>query len=376
MTTRNTEMLKRFWVNNFMSLMDFEFRPAAVNLLIGPNNAGKSNLLIAMRFLALTSQMSLERAARAIGRLGQLTNSYNTSNEMQFEIEFELGSTRNFLYRLELVNITDSMRNYILVSAEKLVSNNEIIFQRSMDEEESPHDYMETFIFNWYLRFDHDNHGEIEILKDYLSRWSYFNFHPGFLKSSKVIANDSTVRSEGENFVKALYTCHNESPKLIMKIINTIKLLDPKFDIISFKTFDPNDVIYLNVEDDEGRKFNSQSISDGTWRFMALAYLIITENYDKDLPSLIMIEEPDNGLYVGYLKELLQKIDPEGSRGQYIFTAHNPYFIDLFDNNIEGIHVFKPGKPSSILTKPDPERVQRLLEKMPLGEMHFRELLG
>jgi len=36
----------------------------------------------------------------------------------------------------------------------------------------------------------------------------------------------------------------------------------------------------------------------------------------------------------------------------------------------------KPGVPSSEIKKPDIEKTKKLLEQMPLGEMHFREMLG
>ena len=57
-------MLKLFRVSNFKSLINVEVRPTGLNLLVGPNNAGKTNLCHALRFLALTSRMSLDDAAR------------------------------------------------------------------------------------------------------------------------------------------------------------------------------------------------------------------------------------------------------------------------------------------------------------------------
>jgi hypothetical protein len=36
----------------------------------------------------------------------------------------------------------------------------------------------------------------------------------------------------------------------------------------------------------------------------------------------------------------------------------------------------KPGSPGSVLTKPDVNLVKKLLDDMPLGEMHYREMLG
>ncbi|MDD4889438.1 MAG: AAA family ATPase, partial [Phycisphaerae bacterium] len=110
----------------------------------------------------------------------------------------------------------------------------------------------------------------------------------------------------------------------------------------------------------------------------AIAYLVISASRSQHPPGppLIIVEEPENGIYVGQLKPLLQRIDPNGAGGQFIFTSQSPYFIDLFDSHLEGLHVFKPGKPSAVLVKPDVEKTRRLLEQMPLGEMHFREMLG
>jgi hypothetical protein len=141
-------------------------------------------------------------------------------------------------------------------------------------------------------------------------------------------------------------------------------------------------------------------MSDGTLRFLAMTYLLVvcnerskeakmphvtrlgyvipprvSKSRESNIP-LIMIEEPENGIYVGHLKPLLQQIDMSGAAGQFIFTSHSPYFIDLFDSNLEGIHVIKPGKPSSVLVKPDPSKVKALLDQMPLGEMHYREMLA
>jgi hypothetical protein len=36
----------------------------------------------------------------------------------------------------------------------------------------------------------------------------------------------------------------------------------------------------------------------------------------------------------------------------------------------------KPGTPSPSLSKPDPAKVRQLLNDMPLGELHYREMLG
>lgn len=49
-------MLRKFTVNNFKSLINVAYEPGAVNLLIGVNNSGKTNLCQALRFLSRAAQ--------------------------------------------------------------------------------------------------------------------------------------------------------------------------------------------------------------------------------------------------------------------------------------------------------------------------------
>jgi predicted ATPase len=88
-----------------------------------------------------------------------------------------------------------------------------------------------------------------------------------------------------------------------------------------------------------------------------------------------MVEEPENGIYVGHLKPLFEKLEPSGREGQYIFTSHSPYFIDLFDACLEGVWVVRNQGTHSLLTRPDRARLEANLGKFSLGEMHFRGLL-
>src|SRR3989442_15957196 len=104
-------MLKRARANNFKSLLNVDFAPSGVNLLIGPNNAGKTNLCTALRFLGLSSKHTLDAAALgAVGERWNLTNFYVSGQpEINFEVQAVLkhGSEPSteeltFLYSLRL----------------------------------------------------------------------------------------------------------------------------------------------------------------------------------------------------------------------------------------------------------------------------------
>ena len=78
---------------------------------------------------------------------------------------------------------------------------------------------------------------------------------------------------------------------------------------------------------------------------------------------------------VGILKTLFEMADPPPAGPQLVFTSHAPYFIDLFDDRLDGIFLFDRDKGHTSITRPDPARVKARLEDFPLGEQHFRDML-
>ena len=110
-------MLKRFRVNNFKSLLNVEFVPSGINLLVGANNAGKTNLCTALRLVGLSSKQTLDAAALgAIGERWNLTNFYvKGKNEIEFEIVAILRQENNpphdlFVQRTEKITYSYSLK--------------------------------------------------------------------------------------------------------------------------------------------------------------------------------------------------------------------------------------------------------------------------
>ena len=95
-----------------------------------------------------------------------------------------------------------------------------------------------------------------------------------------------------------------------------------------------------------GHRFGPWTMSNGTLRFLALGYIFLTKQSHETLggPRVVVVEEPATGVYAGHLKELFSLVDRTGANGQFIFTSHSPYFIDLFDGLLDGVSVAKPGE--------------------------------
>jgi predicted ATPase len=225
--------------------------------------------------------------------------------------------------------------------------------------------------------YELENNPRAILFRKYLQSWNYYNFSPESLRLPEVARDDGTLLSTGANLSRVLFDLHNEKPRLERELINTVKQVEPKLDLLSYSSPDP-DHVHIFFEDENGNRVSARSTSDGTLRFLAIAYVVLIGaqvTRSQGFVPLVIIEEPENGLYVGLLKPLMQRISSMGQDGQFIFTSHSPYFIDLFDSNLTGIHIVSAGSPSSVLSHPNLEGVRRMLDEMPLGEMHFRDLL-
>ncbi|MBN1507606.1 MAG: AAA family ATPase [Sedimentisphaerales bacterium] len=399
-------MLKRFRVNNFKSLLNFEFRPTALNLLVGRNNAGKTNLCSSLRFVSLSSQTSLESAIlSAVGETWNLTNVHVAGNhDMEFEVDCSLiheTQPLDFSYRLKLNAPPESSvgpralrvaEEILIVTGgpfkQMILLENRNRQVRMLHEEgfvqkhpNSPY-YVETgspedatMLSRLYELKDNPR---AALFKRYLGTWLYYSFSTAALRSPDVLRDYSLLRDDGANLSRAMFTLHNEKPRVERKIIEMLKPVEPNTDLFSYSSPDPEHV-YMFLEDERSQRFGARSMSDGTLRFLAMVYLLVVldeRSRDGAPTPLIMIEEPENGLYVGHLKPLLQRTNHSVTGGQFIFTTHSPYFIDLFDSCLEGVHLVKPGVPSSEIKMIDICKTRELLKEMSLGEMHFREMLG
>lgn len=401
-------MLKSFTVDNFKSLVNCSFQPGGLNLLIGSNNAGKTNLCQALRFLSLTSRLPLDdAAATCTAEPWNLLNVYVSKDTLTLGMSCDLSlGPETLFFRYELTILSERRKRFppsgraFTVSSEilkvsgggftdtTLLENkdghvrllHEKRFLREWNPPGEPH-YVETtaptdatMLFRLY---DLETNQRSNLFKKYLGSWRYYNLDPTRLRNNQARSMDFVLQPTGSNLASVLYSLHNAHPRVEKKVLDAVTLLEPRLDLFSFQSPDPEHV-YMFFEDGRGNKFGLDNVSDGTLRYLAMSYLLISGQEQiagADGTPLIIIEEPENGIFVGYLKDLLAKIDREGRYGQFIFTSHNPYFIDLFDAALDGLFLIKSANTHSTLIKPDASTIKDRLGKFSLGEIHFRGVL-
>src|SRR5689334_19507255 len=83
--------IKTFSVNGFRSLKNVTWEPGNLNVLIGPNASGKSNLLRALEFFQEAGTGDLDRAIVRQGGLQSILWSNAPLGQLHWDIDLEVG---------------------------------------------------------------------------------------------------------------------------------------------------------------------------------------------------------------------------------------------------------------------------------------------
>ncbi len=389
-------MLQEFRVDNFKSLINIVFKPQEINLLLGKNNSGKTNLCQALQFVGCSSIFPLNECAEKVagGRFGMTNFAFDKSTidfylrakvpyeeeALAFEYELTISPPKDGMGEVkverEILSVTGGKFEQTILL--KNISGRIRLLQEN-DFIDGTVNYVETSASRdatmLQRLYDSENNVCVNRFKRYLSNWICYDLSATAMRGSDYKPNEVFLNSDGSNLASVLYWLKTHNERDYRKLMKVMQVIEPKFDIINFPVGSESVVVML-FEDSDGHSLPAWNASNGTLRFLALTYvLLIQTQLILDSRPLFMIEEPENGIYVGFLKTLLEMTDwPQGP--QIIFTSHAPYFIDLFDKYLDGIFVLDRDEQHTSITQPDIDEVKTRLEHFPLGEQHFREMLG
>ena len=405
-------MLREFRVDNFKSLINVVFEPGGANLLIGRNNSGKTNLCQALRFVSGSSRFKLDEAADGTAgmRFGMTSFALDKST-IDFTVRAELprgGERLTFEYELTVspprpgsaetaVRLDHEVLRVDGGAFDDTVLLENVSGQGRLLNEKNPGNgvspiadgmtqavvlrdgprYVETTAPTdatmLQRLFDVEANPTANHFKRYLTGWTYYDLAPVAMRTSLRKPGEFILQPDGGNLASVLFGLKSADERRYRRLMEVVRHVEPGFDVINFLGGAENNVFML-FEDRDGHALPAANASSGTLRFLALAYVLLAQ--PRAVPSpLFLIEEPENGLHVGVLKTLFEMADPPPAGPQIVFTSHAPYFIDLFDDHLDGIFLFDRDKGHTSITRPDPARVKARLEDFPLGEQHFRDML-
>lgn len=403
-------MLKRLRVDNFKSLINVVLEPDCINLLTGRNNSGKTTLCQAIDFLKLSTFFPINEAAgMATKDAWNLTNAYLNKDIVTFECscdllieEHEYRYSYYLSFRVKSQTALGTFERECSLQEERLaiaggefgaevmLMENRAGQVRLLHEGKHFHDESEAYIettaptdttmLNRLYDLQHNKYANA--FKRYLSSWLYYDLDPQSLRSIEAKQSGLTLNENGSNLSHVLFQLKNFDEQRYREFVQIVKEIEPRLEALNFVP-PTQESVFMSLTDSQNNRFNIWSISNGTLRFMAMAYVILISGTMAKAtmlpPPIVMIEEPENGVYVGHLKRLMELVTPSRDiqrNPQFIFSSHSPYFIDLFDQYLDGVFVMRSDETHSVIIKPGAAKLEPLLKDFDLGEAHFRELLA
>lgn len=155
------------------------------------------------------------------------------------------------------------------------------------------------------------------------------------------------------------------------RVLDALKELYPGIKDLRSKPA-PGGALQLFLEEEGGREIPASRLSDGTLRFLSLLVILL----DPSPPSLIAIEEPELGMHPDIIPLIARLLIEASSSTQLIVTTHSRLLIDCLEGEPESIIVCERHERGTVLERLESDRLKVWLENYSLGELWSRGELG
>ncbi|MBI3080364.1 MAG: AAA family ATPase [candidate division NC10 bacterium] len=278
-------MIKRLRVRNYLSLRDIDLELSRRNVLIGPNMAGKSNLVDCLRFLTTMVTSGVNKAFLDRGGFHEVVWKGGSESRITFELTVEVPVREKefkkiYDYEISIVGGATGLiaveRELLTVRTQNTVAtlidlingrgkiNKEDGTQAFAPSEEPGRSALEFKVPGW----------EGTMVSQYVSAWRFYRLIPTLMKQSNAAMSQNFLNEGGDNFSSWLMTFQTSHPPEFRRIkqVATDVLPDLK-EILTPPTQFATTYVTTHEKHLKG-PINLWRMSDGELTFLALLSLI------------------------------------------------------------------------------------------------------
>lgn len=298
-------MLQRISIQNFKSLKDVTLDLQQVNLLIGPNNSGKTNLLKALEYLNKDAYSVVRNLTHIIPNNSQEIEQFKISEE-QFQkylqkyekIIFRKAQNPKFSITLNLTN-----GNVFSCTADPIMQ------LTSLNSKNSSAPF-----FNFII----------------------FRPDPNTFIAPQTLSENKILEDNCSNIATFLLSLFSDEREIFESLEQDFHVSIPDFKRIS--VVPENGKLFLRFTDTKGNKFGADEVSEGVLYFLALLCIV----HQPNPPKLLLLEEPERGIHPRRIREVMDFIFrlAEEKDIQVIMTTHSTQVLDEFKDLPESVFIF------------------------------------
>ena len=343
-----------------------------INVIIGANGSGKSNLI---SFLEMLAYIANDDLGTYLGKNGFAESVLHFGSKV----------TQKATGEITLVNENQCSRYQFSLAAGvdgRLYFERENVSCKNEDDEIQYESDLESFAERSGLIARSNEDKSVNDLLSLLKILRVFHFNDtsinSVMRTPTYLHDNAVLRSDAGNISAFLLRMRQENRGYYDRIKNIIHEVFTRFDDFSLNPIHydgSDDRILLNwTERGIDNVFGPHMLSDGTIRFIALATLLLQP--EEGMPEVIILDEPEMGLHPYAINMLSELIRKAAGHSQIILSTQSAALVDCFDVEEVIISEYDPREKSSFLHRPDPEELKEWLNEYSLGELWEKNILG
>jgi predicted ATPase len=409
------KIISRITTKNYRNLVNEEgIELNNLNILIGSNGSGKSNLVALLEFFknCLTPSSDLENRGitgydNAVSKLKYniLDACIKKPAKVNFEICFNLYPLSEIIFFLA-IHIDNGCfavaEESLQQTNNKLTSEERFVFYKS-----EPRDGIFSVINNkkesvYYKIEDYISRANLSLLEipkiltekgsfypeqvplyktqadliDSVKKWQFYNANEmdlGKIRGAnpKIGLNDIILEKSGENLPTVLDNLFNHIKyglNFEERINNAMKEILP----MSRRIKTTREGMSLSVQwyfEGMETPFYLDDMSDGTVRMLCWAIIL----HSPILPTLLVIDEPELSLHIAWMRTLANWIKQASQKTQIIISTHSPDLLDYFTDCAGDVICFeKAEQKGHFQAKRLPENLlqEKIADGWQLGDLY------
>lgn len=337
-------------IEGFRSLKNVKWSPGDLNVIIGPNGTGKSNLLRFLELISVSAQGRLGKYIQSLGGMDPIVWD-GEATSIKFALETKPASELDpEHYELELIRLgagsSYKIENERLINSYKLRQGKEkkpfkflerraktaVIFDENERTFVTPEEYVsdeETllsiasgpFISNHFIPPFQRELASIAVYRDLNTNTE------APIRQSTISRMEKRVDPDGQNLISVMHTLYTGDRDFKNDINSAMRAAygDDFEELIFPPAADQRIQLRIRWKSLQ-REQSAAELSDGTLRFLFLLAVLASPS----LAPIIAIDEPETGLHPAMLPLVAEYAIDASKRSQIILTTHSPQFLDAF----------------------------------------------
>ncbi len=357
--------LDKLTIRGFKSIREMEnFELKKLNILVGANGAGKSNLISFFQLLQSLMNNNLDIYIKESGGISDLLfNGRKITQEMEFVIQF---GNRGYRFKI----LADAQEGFFLKDEQRYYAYGHTGWWGLGNSPDGK---------SLLVKEVNENLSDAQYSKpvyEAIRSWKIYHFHDtskeSKMRHAEIIEDNEKLRSDASNIAPFLLRLKKENKESYEEIVKACQLVMPYFDDFVLKSQEYGQKTKVSLAwNTKGSDYPMQSyhLSDGSIRFICLATALL----QPEPPATLIIDEPELGLHPQAIDILAELIESASNRTQIIIATQSPALLNNF--SVEDIVVVKREEGASIFERLNPENYKVWLEEYSLGELWTKNVI-